>query len=285
MRGERGEMSLVGLIVAMTLFIVVLGATLSVFETSEKVTRTSMLRSDMQDRARLAVDAVAKQLRNLASPTPDQPEAIDRAGTRDLIFQTVDPVGPNTGANASNVKRIRYCLDTAGKLWRQQQRWTGATVPAAPAATDCPGAGWATGDEVVADSVVNATSGEPVFTYNSTTLSAISSVHVALLIDLNNGKPLPSELSTTVFLRNQNRRPTAAFTATAGAGEIVLNGSTSADPEGDPLTYIWKDNGTVIGTGIVFKYAVSNGSTHSITLTVRDPALLESTAGPTTVNA
>jgi hypothetical protein len=278
-------MSLVGLIVAMTLFIVVLGATLSVFETSEKVTRTSMLRSDMQDRARLAVDAVAKQLRNLASPTPDQPEAIDRAGARDLIFQTVDPVGPNAGANASNVKRIRYCLDGGGSLWRQQQRWTGATVPAVPAATDCPGAGWAVGDEVVADSVVNATSGQPVFTYNSATPTAISSVHVALLIDLNNGKPLPSELSTSVFLRNQNRRPTAAFTATAGAGEIVLNGSTSGDPEGDPLTYIWKDNGTEIGSGIVFKYAVSTGSTHSISLTVRDPALLESTAGPTTVNA
>jgi hypothetical protein len=283
--GERGEMSLVGLIVAMTLFIAVLGATLSVFETGEKVTRTSMLRSEMQDRARSAVDSAAKQLRNLASPTPDQPEAIDRAGARDLIFQTVDPVGPNAGANASNVKRIRYCLDGGGRLWRQQQRWTGATVPAAPAATECPGAGWAADDEVIADSVVNATSGEPVFTYNSATPSAISSVHVSLLIDLDNGKPLPSELSTTVFLRNQNRRPTAAFTATAGAGEIVLNGSTSADPEGDPLTYIWKDNGNEIGDGIVFKYPVSNGSTHSITLTVRDPALLESTAGPTTVNA
>jgi hypothetical protein len=285
MRDERGEMSLVGLIVAMALFIVVLGATLSVFETGEKVTRTSMLRSDMQDRARLAVDAIAKQLRNLASPTPDQPEAIDRALPRDVIFQTVDPVGPNAGANASNVKRIRYCLDGTGKLWRQQQRWTGASVPAVPGATACPGTGWAAGDEVVADSVVNATSGEPVFTYNSATTSAISSVHVAVLIDLNNGRPLPSELSTTVFLRNQNRRPSAAFTATAGAGEIVLNGSTSADPEGDPLTYTWKDNGTVIGSGIVFKYAVSTGSTHSITLTVRDPALLESTAGPTTVNA
>jgi hypothetical protein len=284
-RSERGEMSLVGLIVAMALFMVVLGATLSVFETGEKVTRTSMLRSDMQDRARSAVDAVAKQLRNLASPTPEQPEAIDRAGARDLIFQTVDPVGPNAGANASNVKRVRFCLDTGGRLWRQQQRWTGATVPAAPAATECPGAGWTGGNDVMADSIVNAASGEPVFTYNSPTPSAISSIHVALLIDLNNRKPLPSELSTTIFLRNQNRRPTAAFTATPGAGEIVLNGSTSADPEGDPLTYIWKDNGTVIGSGIVFKYAVTAGSTHSITLTVRDPALLESTAGPTTVDA
>jgi type II secretory pathway component PulJ len=283
MRAERGEMSLVGLIVAMTLFSLVLGATLAVFETSDKVTRSSMVRLDMQDRARVGIDAVAKQLRNLASPTPDQPEAIDRALPRDLIFQTVDPVGPNAGANASNVKRIRYCLDNAGKLWRQQQRWTGASVPAVPTATPCPGAGWAAGDEVMADSIVNAASGEPVFTYNSTTTSGISSIHVALRVNLD-GRPRPAELSTTVFLRNQNRRPTAAFTATPGAGEIVLNGSTSSDPEGDPLTYTWKDNGTVIGTGIVFKYAVGTASSHSITLTVRDPALLESTAGPTTVN-
>ena len=42
---------------------------------------------------------------------------VDRAGARDLIFQTVDPVGPNAGDNASNVKRIRYCLDTGGKLY------------------------------------------------------------------------------------------------------------------------------------------------------------------------
>ena len=183
MRGERGETTLTGLLIAASIFIVVLGATLSAFETSTRVSRDAQIRADQQDRARVAVDAVTKQLRNLASPTPDQPDAVDRATGRDLIFKTVDPVGPNSGTNYANVKRLRYCLDASRRLWRQQQRWTGATPPA-PTATECPGTGWNPGDVVLADNVVNDDSGEPVFRVNSTTLSAITRIRVSLLIDL-----------------------------------------------------------------------------------------------------
>jgi len=282
MSGERGEMSLTGLLVAMTLFIVVLGATLQLFQTSTQVSRDAQIRADQQDRARVAVDGLTKQLRNLASPTPDQPDAVDRATARDLIFKTVDPVGPNSGTNFANVKRLRYCLDGSRRLWRQQQRWTGAT-PAAPTATGCPGTGWSTSDVVVADSVVNDDTGEPIFRFNSTTLSAITRIRVALLVDLERGKgPEPTELSSGVFLRNQNRAPTASFTATVGATEIVLNGSASSDPEGDPLTYVWKNGSTEIGRGVVLKWKPAKGS-YPITLQVLDPAGLTATAGPTTV--
>jgi type II secretory pathway component PulJ len=282
MRGERGEMSLAGLLVAMSLFIVVLGATIQLFQTSTQVSRDAQIRADQQDRARVAVDALTKQLRNLASPTPDQPDAVDRATARDLIFKTVDPVGPNSGTNFANVKRLRYCLDGSRQLWRQQQRWTGPT-PAAPPATGCPGTGWNTSDVVVADSVVNDDTGEPIFRFNSTTLSAITRIRVALLVDLERGKgPEPTELSSGVFLRNQNRAPTASFTPTVGATEIVLNGSASSDPEGDPLTYVWKNGSTEIGRGIVLKWEPAKG-TYPITLQVLDPAGLTATAGPTTV--
>jgi len=282
-RGERGEANLVGVLIGGVLSLVILGATLSLFERGTIVSRDAQTRVDQQERVRVAVDGITKQLRNLASPTPDQPDAVDRAAAVDLIFKTVDPVGPNTGANGANVKRMRYCLDADGRLWRQQQRWTGANVPPAPTATNCPGIGWDAGDAVVAQTVVNNDTGEPVFRFNSTTLSAITQIRISLLVDLERGHgPEPAELSSGVFLRNQNRAPTASFTATVGATEIVLNASSSSDPEGDPLIYIWRDNGTEVGRGIVLRYRPAKGN-HPISLEVQDSSGLSSTQGPTTV--
>ena len=103
LRCERGEFSLIGLLMAMTLFIGVLGATLTVFQNFEKVNRDAVERNDAQDRTRIVTDRLARDLRNLASPTPNRPESVDRATPYDLIFQSVDPVGPNSGANAANV--------------------------------------------------------------------------------------------------------------------------------------------------------------------------------------
>jgi len=81
-----------------------------------------------------------------------------------------------------------------------------------------------------------------------------------------------------VFLRNQNQVPIASFTkALSGTTAIVLNGSSSYDPEGQSLTYQWWDNGSKIdkGDGIVFTYKVTPGSAHSLQLKVYDPAKLE----------
>jgi type II secretory pathway component PulJ len=303
---ERGEMTLAQVLVSTAIFLVVMSATLTAFTTSERLSLQVNDRTDEQDRTRSSLDVLARQLRNLASPTPDKPQAIDWASSYNLVFQTVDPNGPNAGTNATNVERVRYCLGgTAanGVLYRQDQRWTSIAVPAAPASAlsttaPCPdpSSAW-TATTQVASGIVNRVDGQdrPVFSYDSATPAAIDRIHVELFVDGNPTSIVKeAALSSGVFLRNQNRAPTAAFTADASApGKIVLNGSLSSDPEGDPLSYVWWENAQTsscgappckIGTGIRFDYAVAARSSHAIQLKVYDPATLEGDSDVVTVN-
>lgn len=50
---------------------------------------------------------------------------------------------------------------------------------------------------------------------------------------------------------------------------VRLDGSESSDPDGDPLTYVWKDNGVEIAEGAIVEVPLAVGQ-HSITLTVSD---------------
>jgi hypothetical protein len=170
----------------------------------------------------------------------------------------------------------------------QTQTWTTATPPAAPTTSACPGssgAGWTGSTQVLADHVSNYANSQsrPIFGYDSGALTDITQVHVDLDLDLDIARsPKETTISTGVFLRNQNRRPTASFTWAANSNGVVLNGSASADPEGQPLEYQWFDPAVSttdpVGTGITFVYSVANGSSHTITLKVFDPATLEADA-------
>lgn len=289
---ERGEIALTQLLVAMLVATTMLGATLFLFESSVRVNAGHTTRNELQDRARTTLDALARELRNLASPTQEQPQAVDRATAYDVIFQTVDTLGPNTGLNASNVKRVRYCLNAAdrenGKLHYQEQRWTSAVPPAAPTSAACPGPGWQTG-RLVADHVVNrrGTEERAVFAFNAAANIDISAVHVDLVIDDDTGRaPAETRLTTGVFLRNQNRKPVAAFSAVrTTAGVLTLNASASYDPEGEQLDYVWFDGATKIGTGVTMTYNVAPNTTHSISLKVYDPATLEGAGAAQVVTA
>jgi hypothetical protein len=308
MSGERGEVTLTGLLVAMVVFLGVLAATLSLFAGSETLASDTALRNDAQDRARLASDTIVRQLRNLASPTVDQPQAVERANPREIVFKTIDPSGAPTAVNVANVKRVRFCLDASGRLWKQEQVGDTAitgTVPGGAAAPDdptCSSSGWTSGrSQVIAANVSNYANGlaRPVFTYNSATLTAITSVRVTLYVDVDTARrPSETRLSTGVFLRNQNRQPTAAFTVTQTAAGLMLNGSVSTDPDGDPLTYCWYDARVAgvappqgspctptnyIGENITFHDLVANGTQHAITLQVRDQAGLLGVSDPQTV--
>ena len=293
MSGERGEAGLVQLLVAMGMSLAVLGATLSIFSGSERIDRQTQARNASQESARLAMDLMSRELRNLASPTPEQPEAVDLAGPYDLVFETVDPVGPNLADNGSNVERVRYCLGgtaSSGVLYRQEQRWTTATPPAMPSTSGCPSSvpAWSTRTQV-AWGITNAREGldRPLFRYDAENLTDIALIHTQVFVDDDpvHG-PGETSLSTGVFLRNQNRRPIAEFTAeTAVPGSIVLNGSTSQDPEGEPLQYQWFDGGVYKGSGIRYDYQVASGSPHTLSLKVYDPAGLEGVSSGQTVTA
>ena len=282
---ERGEVTLTSLLVAIIVSMFVLGSTLSIFEMFVVEEAKTNERNDMQDRARIAIDRLAREMRNLASPTHEHPEAVDRATATDIIFQTVDSNGPNAGLNTANVKRMRYCVDPTpvsnGRMYVQEQTWTTEAAPAVPSSATCPGPGW--GSEVqVAERITNGYGGQnrPIFSFNSAVLTEISSIHVDLYLDTDPLKSPPeTHLTTGVFLRNQNRVPTADFTGTRqGAAQVVLNGSLSTDPEGHALSYVWWDCTSPpcikVGDGITFTYDTVS-SPRTIQLKVFDPAGLE----------
>jgi type II secretory pathway pseudopilin PulG len=290
LRNERGEMSLIEMLVAISIFSGVLGATLFTFQTFDTLSRRDVDRAASQDSARTSVDRLAKNLRNLASPTIEKPQAVDKATAYDLIFQTVDPIGPNAGANSANIKRVRWCLDASNaaneKLYVQEQTWTTLTTPDPPPSGSCPASGWTT-TTVLAGNLTNAYNGQtrPLFAYDSATLTAVHEIHVDLYSDLDPAKaPNETHITTGVFLRNQNAAPVASFTyALNGSTAIVLNGSQSYDPEGDALNYSWLDGGKKVGTGVTYSLPVTSKSSHSIQLQVFDPSGLEGDSTTTSI--
>jgi hypothetical protein len=284
-------MGLVQLIVAMSMFAAVLGATLVTFQSFDMLNRRTVSRAASQDSARTSTDRLVRELRNLASPTIAQPQAVDKATAYDLVFQTVNPIGPNTGANSANIKRVRWCLDQSTpaneKLYMQDQTWTTQAAAGLPSTSTCPStdSSWST-TTLLASNITNTYNGQsrPLFAFNTSTLTAVREIHVDLYSDLEPAKaPNETHLTSGVFLRNQNASPVSSFTyALNGNSAIVLNGSTAYDPEGAALKYSWLDNGVKKGTGVTFSYAVTPNSDHAIQLQVFDPADLP--ASSPTVN-
>ncbi len=261
--------TLVEVLIAAVLMIVVLGATLTTLTSFQRSTQTTQRQNDGQEQARRTLDLVARDLRNLASPVLERPEAIDRKEAQDLIVQS-EGSGSGGSSNARNTMRVRFCLGSDRRLYRMVQTWTTAAIPAAPSTTVCPGNGWTT-STVVAENVVNGT--RPIFTYNAAGLQDITEVSASLYVDVNPGTPpAETELQSSVYLRNQNRKPTALFSVEVLNGSLVLNASESTDPEEKALIYTWKiDNVPVVG-GILLTKPVTAGN-HTVWLNVSDGPL------------
>lgn len=283
--GDESGFTLVELLVAMSLSLVVLGASLDAFAGFDNRSRAANVQADAQANVRQSVNQLARELRNAVSSGTPTAVPVEKATAYDVVFQTIDhtPV-PAGSSNKLNLKRVRYCLDSSDtsreRIWKQTQRWTSATVPASPSTASCPGTGW--GAQVAAaDRLVNLYNGQirPAFAFSysptsSTDLADLAAVQTSLFVDVEPGKRSgAAELTSAVRLRNSNRRPTALFTATQQNGHVLLNASPSIDPEGQALSYQWSIDGAAIAGATNARLdhrGLTSGTTHSFTLQVTD---------------
>ena len=286
-RGQEG-FSLIELLVAMAIITFVVMATISAFVAFHKNERTNRLANESQDEARLTLERLSSQLRNLASPTDYVPASVEKAEPYDLVFLTVDAVKPVGSLNARNVKRVRYCVGPVanGKapLIRQQQTWQVVDPPPSFSTASCSttGAGGWQKTQIAASDVVNTEESPavPIFQYTPgpSPVTSITAIRADLYVDVNPGQsPTAVNLNTGVFLRNQNRQPVASCTTPIYTGtgkQVALNGSGSQDPEGFTLKkYRWYlDGGTTALTEPSGVVGIWNGTsgTHSFELEVED---------------
>jgi hypothetical protein len=95
----------------------------------------------------------------------------------------------------------------------------------------------------MADNIVNNVAVDVPFSYNSSDRTAITQVNVNLVVDINavTKPPAALGLATGVFLRNQNRAPSAVFPVPTKTGTLKyrFNATASTDPEGNALNYYW----------------------------------------------
>lgn len=285
---EEGGFTLPELLVGMLLMVIVLSASLATLEQFTHMGKRGERRLDLQEQAREAMRQMARTLRNIAGSS-ETVDVIERAEPFDLVFKVVDDSGSSWGSNDARLKRVRYCLDSSssagGRIREQVQTWSSAAAPAIPAGTACPSSAWG-GSRVIAEQVTNNASSQnrPVWSYRVTD-GQVSAVSIDLFVDDNvSADPREAALRSGVFLRNQNRRPIAAFTATAaGINHVLLNGSGSYDPEGHPLDMEWSVGGVKIGEGINFDWDAGSPGSRTVTLTASDPSGLADTSTQTVV--
>jgi type II secretory pathway pseudopilin PulG len=264
LRKEHGFTLIEGL-VAMTCAVLVFGATLTILEVYMRQSTGVTQRFDAQNQARLAVDRIVRQLRNVASPLTS-PKLLERATPYDLVFQTI---GNSNGSNSAGTMRVRYCIpqDTSSgsatkeELISQTQTWSTATAPTDPWSSDpsvsvpCPDTTFAQQPSgvVLANSVINRykqSTNVSAFTYNNgldsnsvaaADLPDVSTIQVNLLVN-----PTPTvqgattQVQSSAYLRNKEHQPVAYITASyTGNGGVVLNGGASYSPDGEQLSFQW----------------------------------------------
>jgi hypothetical protein len=278
----------------MTLSMVVFGATLSVLEVFQNDNRIDTLRNETQDSTRTAIDRLARELRNVSAPSTKEAGALEQAKRYSLTFQTINSTPTSTselGRNLTNAMRVRYCLNNSDPtnevLWREVRHWETETPPLLPTSTACPDLNsldWEKTERLV-EHITNRIGGQirPLFVYGppgATLTSQITAVEMTVYTDLDpGGRPGERQLTSTIYLRNENRTPVASFTATqVGLHSVYLNASESYDPNGLALTYKWWDNGAPLSSTAQQTELKEPGvGVHTFKLEVKNPGGLTST--------
>jgi prepilin-type N-terminal cleavage/methylation domain-containing protein len=302
--------TLIELLVAMVLSAIVFGATLTVLDEYLRQANGTTQRNDAQDRARLAVDRIVRQLRNVASPLTT-PKLLERATPYDIVFQTIGAQQGGAGGNTSGAERVRYCVPpgtTPGNLISQTQTWATPAPAANPWSSDpnvtipCPDTTFAQQPNgiIIATAITNRSqtgscpgvSGQPVFRFNGgctlpTDLTQISTIQVDLNVNPTPNLPgATTELQSSAFLRNKQHQPIASFTAyPTGGGGVVLNAGSSYSPDGEQLSYMWSctscSSPTTLNTATDGLVSWNPGpGTYTVQLIVADETGLESQTNP-----
>ena len=287
LRREHG-FSLIELMLAMTLSLLILGATLAVFATAERGHRDNQRQNEAQDQVRFATDSLARRLRNLASPTdagatPEQP--LERANAQDLVFRTVNSAGAaDPATNPQNLQRYRYCLGTGQE-----------PLCSAPDVVRAGGPRNARGHRVVppadgrrhsvaASSVTNGGTRSSRYVLNPSgsfseqasvapaDFASVVAIGTRLFVD-----PLPGVLRTSrrsprafsSATRTGRRRRTSPPTIITGT-KVQLNGTDSDDPEGARLTFAWYLDGVKLANTSATPTVTLTAGDHSVYLVVTD---------------
>lgn len=305
--------TLVELLVSMAMAMVVFGATLTLLDSYLRQSGAAAKRLDAQDQARIAVDRIVRDLRNVSSPLTT-PKLLERATPYDVVFQTI---GTPSGTNVSGIQRVRYCIPqdsssgTASQegLVEQIQTWTTATPATDPWTSDpsqtiaCPDLTFtpATGQPVytvLAQSVMNRyqqTTSYPAFSFNNgldsnsvtaTDLPQISTIQINLRVN-----PTPTlsgattQIQSSAYLRNKQHSPVAQFTYSAtGSGGVILNAGQSYSPDNEQLSYAWACTSAACPSAAALSIATSGlvswrpgAGTYTVALTVTDQTGVQTT--------
>lgn len=253
--------SLIELLVAMTLSIIVLSATLTSFNAFSNNTKRNFNFQDQQDQVRTTMDSLIRQARNLANPTTGAAGStfttIAYAASDRLVFQTTDP----------QKQWVSYCLDHPTGVTREaiyyQTTANNALTPDQVATanggamvTGCPSASanWQTSVKV-GDYVTNMINSQdrPLFTYFTTDgpapavpvpladTSKIVRVGLSIFMKLDPARPpAETQLASAAYMRNQNQPPTSSFSASvSGGSNYTFDAGASLDPEGRTLFFDW----------------------------------------------
>ena len=181
------------------------------------------------------MDRLARQLRNLASPTiftedyQAQPNAIDVASDYDFVFRVVDDVRPG-GQPERCQRQARPLLPRRhdperGRSYQQQQTWKNRASndpPELPSLAGCPATRMDTTRSVSAGHV-NRSAGRdrPLFVFNSADpRRSARSTPSSTWILTRRAPPNETRLASGVTLRNQNRAPVARLYADRPAGSL-----------------------------------------------------------------
>jgi len=275
-RSEDG-FTLVELLVATAMALIVFAVTLSTLAVFNDHTQNLTQQNDSQNQARLGIDQIVSQLRNVATSTTP-PGFVERATPDDLVFQTI-----SVAAGVSTVERVRYCVPSAAApasepLVVQTQTTVTAAIPWS--ASQCPDTSGGLTSAVLIPSVTNVHRGIAVFSYDGgsgalaaapSDLTSIRSVGINLYVNPEPGVASDEyEQQSSALLRNAQSAPTAAFTWSQGAsGYVNLDAGASYSPSGELLTYAWSCTPACSSSAPTFTWNSGTG-TKTVKLTVTD---------------